>query len=91
MKLHNDQQAHELVLKGGTILFSYETPVACYSKGTGYVRMKYSGEGTSSTTRRHIKAFGISNCEPEYTLKEEAFTAKLNEILLNSAEVPNDA
>jgi hypothetical protein len=77
--------AHELVLNGGIILFSYETPVACSLGNTCYARKKYVTSG-SNTTKRHLKAF--SNFDSDTILEEEAFIAKLNRI--TSMEIPHE-
>lgn len=45
----------------GTILFSYETPVAAYVSGRGYVR---TAEKFSKTTSKHINQWlGGANAE----------------------------
>lgn len=45
----------------GTVLFSYETPVAAYVSGRGYVR---SAEKFSKTTSKHVNQWlGAVNAE----------------------------
>ncbi|AJD82970.1 hypothetical protein PJWF_00077 [Achromobacter phage JWF] len=64
MKLKiNTTNSTTIILKDGTeVLFSYETPVAAFIPGRGYVQTeaKYS-----STTTRHIRAYTGGNCTRE--------------------------
>ena len=57
----------------GTILFSYETPVAAYISGRGYVR---TAEKFSKTTSKHINAWleGVANVEVIPQSEIEALT-----------------
>jgi len=62
MKLKiNTANSTTVSLKDGTeVLFSYETPVAAFLPGQGYVQTEV---GYSSTTTRHIRAFTGGKCE----------------------------
>lgn len=64
MKLKiNASNSTTLILKDGTeVLFSYETPVAAFIPGRGYVQTE---QGYSSTTTRHIRAYTGGKCDKE--------------------------
>ncbi|WKV22077.1 hypothetical protein Phage2-1_00077 [Achromobacter phage 2-1] len=64
MKLKiNTANSTTIILNDGTeVLFSYETPVAAFIPGRGYVQTEV---GYSSTTTRHIRAFTGGKCDKE--------------------------
>lgn len=52
---------NEVQLNGTTILFSYETPVACHIIGKGYIK---TSKKWSATTSKHINQWlHMKNCK----------------------------
>lgn len=83
MKLFNQSISHhELYLENGTILFSYDSPVACTPKGSNfcYVNKKYAKY--SPTTSKHLNTYCPKGVE-RILLDDEQMKLKLKEILSN--------
>ena len=83
MKLFNESISHhELYLENGTILFSYDSPVACTPRGSNfcYVNKKYAKY--SPTTSKHLNLYCPKGME-RILLDDEQMKLKLKEIMAN--------
>lgn len=75
MKLKiNTTNSTTIIMQDGTeVLFSYETPVAAFIPGKGYVR---TSEQFSATTTKHIRAY-CGKCEE---LPQDYFNSLLEKV-----------
>jgi hypothetical protein len=62
--------------RGYTILFSYDTPVACYEPGLGY---SVTEQKFSRTTTKHINQWTAGSLRPPRKCAQEYFDSILEE------------
>lgn len=70
LKPQGANQTELTLADGTTVLFSYQTPVACHIPGEGYYR---TAQSWSRTTSKHITQFAYRHGAYGFDVRPQAF------------------